>query len=78
MNVKDKNLLKNIKSTLEAGNIFYKPSDKTYRWKVTNIDQLSNIIIPHLTTYPLIYQKQADFELFKSIIEIINRKNHLS
>ena len=78
MNIKDKFLLERIQATLKAGNIYYKPSDKTYRWRVTNTNQLSNIIIPHLNTYPLLTQKLADFELFKKIIEIINHKNHLS
>ena len=78
LSVKDKTLLEHIKATLGVGNIYYKPRDKTYRWKVSNINQLSNVIIPHLTTYPLLTQKQADFELFVKIIEIIKRKEHIS
>ena len=78
MNNKDKILLNNIQTTLEVGNIYYKPRDKTYRWKVSNLNELTNVIIPHLTTYPLLTQKRADFELFVKIIEIIRRKDHLS
>ena len=77
-NIKDKALLERIKATLNVGNIYYKPGDRTYRWKVSNIKQLSNVVIPHLTKYPLITQKQADFVLFTKIVEIINRKDHLS
>ena len=77
-NVKDKTLLECIQTTLEVGNIYYKSSDNTYRWKVSNINQLSNVIIPHLTIYPLLTQKRADFELFVKIIEIIKRKEHIS
>jgi len=78
LNVKDKTLLECIQTTLGVGNIYYKSSDNTYRWKVSNINQLSNVIIPHLTTYPLLTQKRADFELFVKIIEIIKRKEHIS
>lgn len=78
MNIRDKFLLERIQATLKAGNIYYKSSDKTYRWKVTNINELSNIIIPHLNAYPLLTQKRTDFELFKKIIEIINHKDHLT
>lgn len=77
MNIKDKTLLNHIQSTLGVGNIYYKPNDKTYRWKVSNINDLSNVIIPHLTTYPLLTQKQADFKLFAKIVEIIRHKDHL-
>jgi LAGLIDADG endonuclease len=78
LNVKDKTLLERIQTTLGVGNIYYKSSDNTYRWKVSNINQLSNVIIPHLTMYPLLTQKRADFELFVKIIEIIKRKEHIS
>ena len=37
-----------------------------------------NVIIPHFVKYPLLTQKRADFELFKSIVEMLHRKEHLS
>lgn len=78
LNIRDKALLERIQATLGVGNIYYKLSDRTCRWKVSNINQLSNVIIPHLTKYPLLTQKRADFELFTKIVEIINCKNHLN
>ena len=36
------------------------------------------LIINHFDTYPLLTEKRADFELFKQIIDIISRKEHLS
>jgi len=35
-------------------------------------------IIKHLDKYPLLTCKRADFELFKSIVDMINRKEHLT
>ena len=63
MNVKEKILLERIKSTLGIGNIYYKSIDKTFRWKVSNLKLLSNVIVTHLTLYPLHTKKGADFEI---------------
>ena len=76
LNVKDKALLDKIKSTLEVGNIYYRPRDNTYIWKVSNINELINLIIPHLDNYPLLTRKMSDFRVFKSIIDIIHNKGH--
>jgi hypothetical protein len=78
LNNKDKALLENIRLVLGAGNIFYNTNDKTYKLKVSNINALNNIIIPFFKKYYLITQKRIDFELFTKIIEIINRKDHLT
>jgi predicted secreted acid phosphatase len=78
LNYKDKVLLENIKYTLGVGNIFYNSNDKTYKFKVSNINDLSNVIIPHFKKYYLITQKRVDFELFSKIIEIIKNKEHLT
>ena len=40
--------------------------------------ELTNVIIPHFDKYPLITQKRADFELFKTAFEIINHQEHLT
>lgn len=47
LNKKDKVLLENIKYTLGVGNIYYNSYDKTYKFKVSNINDLSGVIIPH-------------------------------
>jgi hypothetical protein len=43
--------LERIKATLGVGNIYFKSSDNTYRWKVSNINDLFNVIIPHFIKY---------------------------
>ena len=47
-------------------------------YQVTSLQDLTNVIIPHFDKYPLITQKKADFELFKRVVDIMNRKGHLS
>jgi hypothetical protein len=45
---------------------------------VTNLKDIKAVIIPHFLKYPLITQKQADFYLFKAIVEMLLNKEHLS
>jgi len=45
---------------------------------VTKIKDLNDVIIPHFIKYPLVTQKQADFELFRLVVEIIKNKEHLT
>jgi hypothetical protein len=45
-------------------------------YNVQSIKDLTNVIIPHFTKYPLQSQKQADFILFKEILELLNAKSH--
>lgn len=78
MNYKDKALIYQIKETLDSGNIYYNSKDKTYKWKVSNIDQINNKIIPHFKKYFLLTQKRADFEIFTKVVSIIKAKEHLT
>ena len=79
LNVKDRLLLNLLQETLgNAGNIYYNPQDDTYKYKVSNIEGLINFVIPHFQKYPLLTQKRADFELFVRIVQIINKKEHLT
>lgn len=78
LNAVDKILLDNIKSTLNVGNISYNSKDNTYRYKVSNIEDLTNYIIPHFKKYPLITQKGSDFKYFNQIVQIVREKGHLT
>jgi len=78
MSYKDKILIYKIKETINSGNIYYNSNDKTHKWKVSNIDQINNKIIPYFKKYFLLTQKRADFEIFTKVISIINTKEHLT
>ena len=75
---KDKALLELIKSNF--GNIGYITSEikDSLQYQISSLKDLTNVIIPHFERYPLITQKRADFELFKMVVEIMNRKEHLT
>lgn len=71
-------LLELLRSFFGTGNIRnYKRGDSAI-YSVRSISDLTNIIIPHFNKFPLLTKKQADFELFKRIIELINNSEHLT
>lgn len=78
LNIKDRPILESIKSTLGVGEIYLHPQDNTCRYKVSNIDQLLNVIIPHFKAYPLVTQKEFDFKIFQKILKLVKDKSHLT
>jgi len=46
-------------------------------FRAESVKDLSKII-KHFDAYPLITQKQADYLLFKEVLNLINRKEHLT
>jgi len=42
------------------------------------VKDISNVIIPNFDKFPLLTQKRADFELFKEVVDLINKKEHLT
>lgn len=52
--------------------------EKNCGYFVSSIGDLTTKIIPHFVKYPLITQKQGDFLLFKSAVEMVNLKKHLT
>lgn len=71
-------LLNYIQSFFQVGNISIRKSGGSAHYYVRGIKDLTNAIIPHFDKYPLLTQKHAYFLLFKSIIELMNEKEHLT
>jgi hypothetical protein len=78
LNKKDEATLKSIKAYFGVGKIFFSKKDNCYNYVVSSVKELTYTIIPHFIKYPLITKKQIDFFLFKSIVELINAKEHRS
>jgi len=79
LNVKDKYLMDQIKSFFSnKGTIDQDTINNLICYRVQKIEDLINVIIPHLTKYPLLTQKHADFLLFKLAIELMSNKEHLT
>ena len=59
------------------GNITTNKKNGQIIYSVKSIVDINSIIIPHFEKYPLLTQKQADFVLFKNIVELILQNYHL-
>lgn len=73
---RDMPLLNRIKSFFGVGNIITRNNYAIY--SVKSAKDIYSIIIPHFDKYPLLTQKKADFELFKAIVELIIKEQHLT
>ncbi len=78
MNRRDLNLLKEVLSFFGCGGIRYSSSDRTYKYEVRNIKDLTEKIIPHFEKYPLRGSKVEDFEKFRRICKMVRANLHLS
>jgi len=60
---KDKDILYKIKSFFGVGAVYIRSDRKLAVYRVTNVNYIKDIIIPHFTNYPLISKKRIDFLL---------------
>jgi len=75
LHIKDKALLEMIQASLGGvGNITTR--DNQVSFKVYYKDLA--VLIDHLGNYPLITKKRSDFELFKRVLQLMNRQEHLT
>ena len=75
---KDLALLLQIKEILGCGIIVKNDNLDEVSFRVNSFQDLTKIIIPHFSNYPLLTQKSADFKLFKKVIELMLNKAHLT
>ena len=73
---KDYDLLCQIKDYFGGGSIT-KHGNTTLQYTIKSLKDL-NIIISHFDKYPLISQKWADYQLFKSAVFLLKNKVHLT
>lgn len=60
-----------FKDYFKCGSMRPDRSDKTLKYEVRSLSDLITKIIPHFKRYPLLSNKQKDFELFATICEQI-------
>jgi hypothetical protein len=78
LHYRDLPLLKQIQSFFGVGKITQNENSNEAAYYVESVKDLNNVIIPHFILYPLLTQKRADFQLFKLIVNLINKKEHLT
>ncbi len=60
---KDAEILYQIQSFFGVGAIYNRSDKKLSVYRVTNVNYLNDVIIPHFTNYPLLSKKGSDFIL---------------
>lgn len=75
---KDADILYKIQSFFGVGAIYNRPDRKKSVYRVTNVNYLNEVIIPHFTKYPLVSKKGIDFLLWSKVIKMILNKDHLT
>nr|QCW06963.1 hypothetical protein [Drechslerella brochopaga] len=78
LNEKELALLEKIQSFFAVGTIRKNKVNNSVIFAVQSVKDLTTVIIPHFDKFPLITQKRADYELFKQVVTILARKQHLS
>jgi hypothetical protein len=71
-------LFNSIKKVLGCGNIIKYPKRSAIVLKISNFKDTYNKMIPLFNKHKIIGIKSLDFQDFCKVVEIINRKSHLT
>ena len=73
---KDKQLLERLRDFFGVGRVAIR-SDDSVVYEVSSLKDLPSIL-KHLEAYPLITDKWADLQLFKEVVELMMKQEHLT
>ena len=71
-------ILHKIQNYFGVGSVTNRESRNICVFRVTKVEDLKRVIIPHFTNFPLQTQKRVDFELWSKILVLIKNKEHLT
>lgn len=75
---RDRKLLNRIQYYFGGIGVISSVRDNCCNFTVTSLNQILTVILPHFDKYPLISKKHADYLLFKEVVNMMNRKEHLT
>lgn len=78
LHINDVAILYKIKEFFGVGLVSTLPKASKCVYRVTKIEDLINVIIPHFSLYPLITQKYSDFVLWSKVVKLMHTKQHLT
>ena len=79
LHVRDKIILEQFQAYFGAGSLQSSGAGRnSIDYVVKSRKELLEKVIPHFDKYPLIAQKRVDYELFKRILTILDKKGHLT
>ena len=75
-------LLKKVKEFFRIGRISFQKERRpnhhnSYRYEVTNLEEIAGVIIPFFDRSPLQGKRLIDYQLFKRIVMAVLNKKHL-
>lgn len=74
---KDLELLKSIKAYFGGAGSIVKAENDMYALRITSLKEILTYLVPHFDKYPLITQKKADYLLFKDVVLMMEKGEHL-
>ncbi len=77
LHIRDKNLILDIRSFFNDIGTIYE-NNIYIQYEIGKIDDLIKIIIPHFEKFPLFTKKKKDFLLWRDIVHLISKKEHLN
>ena len=77
-NKRNLKVLELIRDYFGCGAIRFSKKDQCYKYEVRSIGDIRNKIIPHFKKYPLITSKNADFQIFADVCDMIAASKHLN
>ena len=77
LNERDRELLGDLQAFFECGWIRESRSDRTFKYEVRSVPELSDHIVPHFEAYPLRGAKRHSFRGFAEVCQMIRQGDHL-
>lgn len=71
-------ILQEIQAYFGGAGSISKSGQNTFKYRIESLELISNLIIPHFDKYPLVTQKLGDYLLFKTVVEMMKAKGHLT
>lgn len=65
-----------IQEVFKCGFIRRDYSDKTLKYEVRSLNDLINKIVPHFEKYPMLSEKQKDFQFFRQVCFLMQKNLH--
>lgn len=78
LHIKDIAILYLIKILFGVGSVSSRKKRSICVYRVTKIEDLIKVIIPHFIKYPLLTQKYGDFFLWSKVVKLMDLKQHLT
>ena len=77
LNERDRELLGELQTYFECGWIRESRSDRTFKYEVRSVPELSDRIVPHFEAYPLRGAKRHSFRGCAEVCQMIGQGDHL-